>query len=111
VVEITFLGCKHIGMFWHWLQLVYQGRPRRLVLSRWSRRLCLHCQRKSTGGHVDELKKEWARPKPNEQYIMVLLRDTFPNRRAWIASLPHGVVRQIWDAFPCFEFRKFVSEN
>jgi len=33
-------------------------------------------------GHVNELKKEWARPKPNKQHIMVLLRDTFPNRRA-----------------------------
>ncbi|XP_058862155.1 uncharacterized protein LOC117970366 isoform X2 [Acipenser ruthenus] len=58
--------------------------------------------------HVEELRKEFDKNKPDDNHIDILLKETFGNRRLWLTTLPAGRIKPIVEVYPCFEWGQFV---
>ena len=61
--------------------------------------------------HVEELKKEWAKPEKNRNtnHIKLIIEQTTEHRAALLAKDETGRIAPIIDVYPCFEDGYFVS--
>lgn len=61
--------------------------------------------------HMEQLKKEWAKPavSRSETHVKNLLKETFNNRQSYIKSLPDSSISPAVNATPCLEDGTYVS--
>lgn len=53
--------------------------------------------------HINEIKEEMSKPRPNVEHIRLLLKETHANRRSWLSTQPPGSWAPLLKAFPCFK--------
>ena len=60
--------------------------------------------------HVETMKKEMEKGAPKKTHLLLLLKESFSNRRRWMSTVKSGDIKTIIAEYPCLEMGEFVSD-